>query len=192
MGRRTTRLSSFRWQWWRRTMRRWVPRRRRRRWKGGWRAFWDWPPRRWYLASAVFFVSRRESSAVVLQWATRTDEASLLHQNDGTCVVQSGACGPPIRSRSMMNDSALFGFDRPYATCFVFQVENGVDKPGAFCWSRSYRNKDGNYKPCKPKGYGSDGWTELEQCDSEDDDSDDKSVVTNNCCGTPCTEFEKT
>ena len=76
----------------------------------------------------MFFVSRRESSAVVLQAATRTDEASLLHHNDGTCVVQSGAW--PAHTESLDDDSALFGFDRPYATCFVFQVENGVDKPG--------------------------------------------------------------
>ena len=92
----------------------------------------------------------------------------------------------PAHTESLDDDSALFGFDRPYATCFVFQVENGVDKPGAFCWSRSYRNKDGNYKPCKPKGYGSDGWTKWVGAD--DDAFEFQHTVS--VCGLACTEFE--
>ena len=139
------------------------------------------------VSSAVMFVSRKESSSVLQ--ATRTDEeAFLLHRNrkDGTCVVQSGLWP---RYEELYDDDGLFRSKAPYATCFVWYDNNVATK---YCWSRSYLNKGGDWKPCKPKGYGSGGWTELEQCDIEDADSDDKGVVLNNCCGTPCTEFEKT
>ena len=41
------------------------------------------------------------------------------------------------------------------------------------CWSRSHLvDDDGNWEPCKPKGYGGNGWTEYSKC-TEDDNSDD-------------------
>ena len=144
------------------------------------------------------------TAAVVLgAAATRTDaEASLLHRTDGTCVVQSGAW--PAHTESIDDDDVIIG--SPYATCFVFQVDNGVDKPGAFCWSRSYQNKDGDWKPCKPLGYGSDGWTEWVGADDDVDTGvimnsiDNKSNGpygpissardTVSACGPPCTAFE--
>ena len=113
-------------------------------------------------------------------------DSSLTPRKDGTCVVQSGAWP---HDALVYDDDGVFDSKAPYATCFVWYDNNNVATK--YCWSRSYLTKGGDWKPCKPKGYGSDGWTELEQCDSEDDDSDDKSVVTNNCCGAPCTEFEK-
>ena len=117
---------------------------------------------------------------------TDDDAIGGAGHKDGTCVVQSGAWP---HDALVIDDDELFRSKAPYTTCFVWYDNNVATK---YCWSRSYLTKGGDWKPCKPKGYGSDGWTELEQCDSEDDDSDDKSVVTNNCCGTPCTEFEKT
>ena len=174
MVRLKTRISSFRWRWWWRTILRVLCRRRRRR--HGWCcAFLDWPPRRWCCrSSAVLFMSRIESSSV------------LLHRKDGTCVVQSGAWP---HDALMYDDDGLFRSKAPYVTCFVWYDNNVVTK---YCWSWSYLTKGGDWKSCKPKEYCIDGWTtELEQCDSKDNDSDDNGVVTNNCCGTPCTEFEK-
>ena len=101
-------------------------------------------------------------------------------------MVQSGAWP---HDALVIDDDELFRSKAPYTTCFVWYDNNVATK---YCWSRSYLTKGGDWKPCKPKGYGSGGWTELEQCDIEDADSDDKGVVLNNCCGTPCTEFEKT
>ena len=121
-------------------------------------------------SSALFFYSILDFSK-----QTSTEESFLLHKKDGTCVVQSGPWTPPGTYRKSVDDDAAFAFHSPYSTCFVFQGAKND-----YCWSRSYINKHGDWKPCKPEGYGSGGWTEY----SRDDD-----IV--NQCGLPCTEFEK-
>ena len=55
------------------------------------------------------------------------------------------------------DDDNLLNSD-PYFTCFVFP--DGVANTD-YCWSRSYINKDGDWLPCKPQGYGSDGWVDY-------------------------------
>ena len=126
------------------------------------------------VSSATLFVSRMDSS-------TRIDEAFLLHRKDGTCVVQSGAW--PYGTASYDDDGADHA-SGPYGTCF--QLQGGVAQ-NYFCWSRSHINGDGDWDPCKPQGYGSDGWTIYADCDD----------TTGIClgevvhdCGRPCTEFE--
>ena len=120
-------------------------------------------------------------STSVLRATTRTNEAFLLHRKDGTCVVQSGAW--PYGTASYDDDGADHA-SGPYGTCF--QLQGGVAQ-NYFCWSRSHINGDGDWDPCKPQGYGSDGWTIYADCDD----------TTGIClgevvhdCGRPCTEFE--
>jgi hypothetical protein len=130
------------------------------------------------VSRAVLFVSRRESS-YVLRATDRTEETFLLHRKDGTCVVQSGAWPYSTASHDDDDQVALFG---PFATCFVSQ---GGVAASDYCWSRSYYDGD-DWKPCKPQGYGSDGWTIYADCNDND------ACVRNefNGCGPPCTEFE--
>ena len=138
------------------------------------------------VSSAVLFVSRREASAV-LRAAIRNDEAFLLHRKDGTCVAQSGGW-PANTVTTDNNEMALSG---PYSTCFVFQ--SGAAKTD-YCWSRSYINKDGDWKPYKPKGYGSGGWTESQSKKfGESGDCNGKGYYSGykaNYCGPSCNEFE--
>ena len=134
------------------------------------------------VSSAVLFISRTESSSV-LRATTRTEEAFLLHRKDGTCVVQSGTWTPGTKS---VDDDAAFS-SGPYATCFISLYDQ--HPPPYLCWTRSYINKDGDWKPCKPKGYGSGTWTEYGHGEYSDGCGiGDEDKV--NCCGPPCTEFE--
>ena len=133
------------------------------------------------LSSAVLFVSRRDTS--VRRAATRTEDAFLLHPKDGTCVAASGGWPPGTETvtdagtNSFLEDDANY-FSCPYSTCFEWVGVESLQNDR--CWSHSYVNGDGDWKPCKPKGYGSEGWTEYED------------GVKLNECGPPCTEFEKT
>ena len=125
-------------------------------------------------SATLLFVSRRDAT-------TRTDEAFLLHRKDGTCVAQSGAW--PYGTTSYDDDGADHA-SGPYAICF--QLQGGVAQ-NDFCWSRSHINGDGDLDPCKPQGYGSDGWLVYNVCDESTDFCTKKAVHD---CGRPCTEFE--
>ena len=102
-----------------------------------------------------------------------------FHRKDGTCVVASGAWTPNGVS---VDDDDAFG-SAPYSTCFVYW-EKGV--PASYCWSHSYKTSDGDWKPCKPKGYGS-----LLHEDSVWTDRNINHDQEFNDCGPPCTDFKK-
>ena len=132
------------------------------------------------VSSALLCVSMMMDSSVL---RASTEESFLLHRKDGTCVVQSGAWTPGTKS---VDDDAAFS-SGPYATCFISLYDQ--HPPPYLCWTRSYINKDGDWKPCKPKGYGSGEWTEYGHGEYSDGCGiGDEDKV--NCCGPPCTEFE--
>ena len=70
----------------------------------------------------------------------------------------------------------------------VFVFQGDVELETDYCWSRSYNNKDRDWKPCKPKGYGTGGWTEY-VCYAVNDNCVGLAAYVNEC-GLPCTEFE--
>ena len=140
-------------------------------------------------SSALLFVSKTDSSSV-LRATTRTEEAFLLHRKDGTCVAQSGAW--PFGTGSV-DDDATFGPNTPYATCFINSSVvsyNDDNSSSDLCWSRSYKNSDGDWKPCKPKGYGSGGWAEYGKPKAYVGGDWDGSGKKLDVCGPPCTLFE--
>ena len=139
-------------------------------------------------SSALLFVSKTDSSSVLR--ATRTEESFLLHHKDGTCVAQSGAW--PFGTGSV-DDDATFGPNTPYATCFINSSVvsyNDDNSSSDLCWSRSYKNSDGDWKPCKPKGYGSGGWAEYGKPKAYVGGDWDGSGKKLDVCGPPCTLFE--
>ena len=73
---------------------------------------------------------------------------------------------------------------KPYVTCYSYKDPlyfNGGDAE-AQCWLTSYKDGWGNWKACKPKGYGT-GW----EFGTPTNDRMDKTHT----CGTACTEFSK-
>ena len=86
----------------------------------------------------------------------------------------------------MIDDDDAFGSD-PYSTCFVYW-EKGV--PASYSWSHSYKTSDGDWKPCKPKGYGSGGWAEYGKPKAYVGGDWDGSGKKLDVCGPPCTLFE--
>ena len=136
------------------------------------------------VASSAFllFLSVQAS----LSGPALTGESFLLHVNDraddSKCVPASGPW--PTGSVSTDDDSDDGLTDRPYVTCF--------SSPYHHCWSHSYYDSSGDWKPYTPNGFGKE-WVFDSPSDDDGPWPFDGHVTLHQVesCGTPCTEFSK-
>ena len=121
------------------------------------------------LFFSILDFSKQESTApsVLLHASDRAD--------DDKCIPASGPWpGWISRKHSDVDDDNPYDpRNRPFQTCF--SLRGGED----YCWSNSYYDS-GDWKPCKPNGFGPQGWAFL--------------LTRNNpgnieTCGTGCTKF---
>ena len=129
-------------------------------------------------SSALLFLSildfsKQESTApsVLLHASDRAD--------DDKCIPASGPWpGWISRKHSDVDDDNPYDpRNRPFQTCF--SLRGGED----YCWSNSYYDS-GDWKPCKPNGFGPQGWAFYLTRNGVG--AQDTNIET---CGTGCTKF---
>ena len=100
-------------------------------------------------------------------------EPSFLLRDSGpysNCLPASGSW-PGFNN--VRNDDG--GDNGPYVTCF-YNKNSVLYAPVSYCWSRSYKNWAGDWKPCTPQGFG-ENWVDAAYFN------------TDTGCGTPCPKF---
>ena len=99
--------------------------------------------------------------------------------DDDKCIPASGPWpGWISRKHSDVDDDNPYDpRNRPFQTCF--SLRGGED----YCWSNSYYDS-GDWKPCKPNGFGPQGWAFYLTRNGVG--AQDTNIET---CGTGCTKF---